>query len=35
MFWSQPKPWAKTMGDPPAAPPTRTLFRCLMSIARW
>jgi hypothetical protein len=31
MFWSQPKPWAKTMGRSPR-PLTCTLFLARMSI---
>src|SRR5215207_2212750 len=27
MFWSQPKPWAKTIGGPPGTPWTCTLLR--------
>src|SRR3546814_15666150 len=27
MCWSQPKPWAKTIGCQPGTPDTRTLFR--------
>ena len=33
MFWSQPKPWAKTMGWPSGRPETWTLFFEIQLIA--